>query len=253
MKWRLHWEWARRLQPRKSHQMCQKVQKSILVVWTRWSPLLFFISKWAELLLRLAMVEKACIFFFHWPIMLDPVSAIIFCSIVVYWWIILNCTCCCWVVDILMEQVSSSGSFPGKEEMLISLQKMENDLKEACQERDKALQELTRLKQHLLEKVVYLWLSKSFTRLTPFLCLHCISFSYSVDHMKFFISMDRLDALLESVCFIVCVTGRVNELLFFSLVSNYFCRSTFSYTCVDMVLVELDIGTVRFDLAELIP
>lgn len=137
-----------------------------------------------------------------------------------------------------MEQVSSSGSFPGKEEMLISLKKMENDLKEAWQERDKALQELTRLKQHLLEKVVYLWLSRSFTRLTLFLCLHCISFSYSVDRMKFFISMDMLDALLESVCFIVCVTGRVNELLSFSLVSNYFCRSTFSYTCVDMVLVE---------------
>lgn len=31
------------------------------------------------------MVEKACIFFFfHWPIMLDPVFAIIFSSIVVY-------------------------------------------------------------------------------------------------------------------------------------------------------------------------
>lgn len=51
-----------------------------------------------------------------------------------------------------LNEVNSSGSFPGKEEMQISLQQVERDLKEACQERDKALQELTRLKQHLLEK-----------------------------------------------------------------------------------------------------
>lgn len=55
-----------------------------------------------------------------------------------------------------MEQVNSSESFPGEEEMKISLQKLERDLEEACQERDKALQELTRLKHHLLEKVVNL-------------------------------------------------------------------------------------------------
>lgn len=46
----------------------------------------------------------------------------------------------------------SSESFPGKEEMEQSLQKLEKDLKETCSERDKALQELTRLKQHLIEK-----------------------------------------------------------------------------------------------------
>lgn len=46
----------------------------------------------------------------------------------------------------------SSESFPGKEEMELSLQKLEKDLKETCSERDKALQELTRLKQHLIEK-----------------------------------------------------------------------------------------------------
>ena len=51
------------------------------------------------------------------------------------------------------QKVDSSGSFPGKKEMELSLQKMEKDLKETCCERDKALQELARLKQHLLEKV----------------------------------------------------------------------------------------------------
>ncbi|XP_023744614.1 golgin candidate 4 [Lactuca sativa] len=45
-----------------------------------------------------------------------------------------------------------SGSFPGKEEMESSLQKLEKDLKETSNERDKALQQLNRLKQHLLEK-----------------------------------------------------------------------------------------------------
>ncbi|GMP61270.1 hypothetical protein CsSME_00023797 [Camellia sinensis var. sinensis] len=44
------------------------------------------------------------------------------------------------------------GHFPGKEEMELSLQKLEKDLKETCQQRDKALQELNRLKQHLLDK-----------------------------------------------------------------------------------------------------
>lgn len=50
----------------------------------------------------------------------------------------------------------SSGSFPGKEEMELSLQKLDKDLKETRRERDKALQELGRLKQHLLEKVTCL-------------------------------------------------------------------------------------------------
>lgn len=45
-----------------------------------------------------------------------------------------------------------SGSFPGKIEMESSLQKMEKDLKETSRQRDKALQQLNRLKQHLLEK-----------------------------------------------------------------------------------------------------
>ncbi|XP_024996164.1 golgin candidate 4 isoform X3 [Cynara cardunculus var. scolymus] len=48
------------------------------------------------------------------------------------------------------EQVP--GSFPGKEELESSLQKLEKDLKETSRERDKALQQLNRLKQHLLEK-----------------------------------------------------------------------------------------------------
>ncbi|XP_039061390.1 golgin candidate 3-like isoform X2 [Hibiscus syriacus] len=49
-------------------------------------------------------------------------------------------------------KVDSSGSSPRMKEMELSLQKMEKDLEETCHERDKALQELTRLKQHLLEK-----------------------------------------------------------------------------------------------------
>ncbi|KAK9068323.1 hypothetical protein SSX86_012434 [Deinandra increscens subsp. villosa] len=49
-----------------------------------------------------------------------------------------------------VQQVS--GSYPGKEEMESSFQKMEKDLKETAQQRDKALQQLNRLKQHLLEK-----------------------------------------------------------------------------------------------------
>lgn len=50
--------------------------------------------------------------------------------------------------------MESSESFPGREEMEQSLQKLEEDLKETRSERDKALHELTRLKQHLLEKVI---------------------------------------------------------------------------------------------------
>ncbi|XP_028061607.1 golgin candidate 4-like isoform X3 [Camellia sinensis] len=52
----------------------------------------------------------------------------------------------------LNEKDQSMGHFPGKEEMELSLQKLEKDLKETCQQRDKALQELNRLKQHLLDK-----------------------------------------------------------------------------------------------------
>ncbi|KAL2461517.1 Golgin candidate 4 [Abeliophyllum distichum] len=50
------------------------------------------------------------------------------------------------------EKGESLETFPEKEEMLQSLQKLEKDLKEACQQRDKAVQGLNRLKQHLLEK-----------------------------------------------------------------------------------------------------
>lgn len=39
--------------------------------------------------------------------------------------------------------------------MAKSLLKLDTELKETCRERDKALQELARLKQHLLEKVQY--------------------------------------------------------------------------------------------------
>ncbi|KAL7259054.1 hypothetical protein ACSBR1_005038 [Camellia fascicularis] len=52
----------------------------------------------------------------------------------------------------LNEKDQSMGHFPGKEDMELSLQKLEKDLKEKCQQRDKALQELNRLKQHLLDK-----------------------------------------------------------------------------------------------------
>ncbi|XP_027349894.1 golgin candidate 3-like isoform X1 [Abrus precatorius] len=45
-----------------------------------------------------------------------------------------------------------SKGFPGKEDLERSLHKLSKDLKETHKERDKAVQELTRLKQHLLEK-----------------------------------------------------------------------------------------------------
>ncbi|KAI8010595.1 Golgin candidate 3, partial [Camellia lanceoleosa] len=54
----------------------------------------------------------------------------------------------------LSENVQSLGSFPEKEEMELSLQKVEKDLKETGQQRDKALQELSRLKKHLLDKEI---------------------------------------------------------------------------------------------------
>lgn len=55
-----------------------------------------------------------------------------------------------------MQNVQSLGSFPGKEEMEQTMRKLEKDLNEARQKRDKALQELNRLKKHLLDKVAYL-------------------------------------------------------------------------------------------------
>lgn len=51
-----------------------------------------------------------------------------------------------------------------------SLLKLEKDFKEATQERDKALQQLNRLKQHLLEKVS--------------LCLHFLLYNYEVVRLK---------------------------------------------------------------------
>lgn len=56
----------------------------------------------------------------------------------------------------LVQKAQPSESFPEREEMELSLQKLDKDLKETRLERDKALQELTRLKQHLLEKVTSL-------------------------------------------------------------------------------------------------
>ncbi|XP_059651320.1 golgin candidate 4-like isoform X4 [Cornus florida] len=53
---------------------------------------------------------------------------------------------------ILNEKVQSLENFPGKEEMELSLLNLEKDLKETRLQRDKTLQELNRLKQHLLDK-----------------------------------------------------------------------------------------------------
>ncbi|XP_044502757.1 golgin candidate 4-like isoform X2 [Mangifera indica] len=53
-----------------------------------------------------------------------------------------------------LKGVELSESFPGKEEMELSLKKLDKDLKETRCERDKALQELARLKQHLLQKEI---------------------------------------------------------------------------------------------------
>ena len=52
----------------------------------------------------------------------------------------------------LTNKVSLQGLLEN-EKMQKSLRKLENDLKEARMQKDKALHELTRLKQHLLEKV----------------------------------------------------------------------------------------------------
>ncbi|XP_014633249.1 golgin candidate 3 isoform X2 [Glycine max] len=54
--------------------------------------------------------------------------------------------------SILGDMPDHSKRFPGKEEMERSLQKLSKDLKETQQDRDKVVQELKRLKQHLLEK-----------------------------------------------------------------------------------------------------
>lgn len=67
----------------------------------------------------------------------------------------------------------SSKSFPEKEEMERSFQKLSKDLKETQHERDKALQQLTRLKQHLLEKVSF------------FVLLFCLLFGFIFLHFVF--------------------------------------------------------------------
>ncbi|KHN24593.1 Golgin candidate 3 [Glycine soja] len=54
--------------------------------------------------------------------------------------------------SIFGDMPDHSKRFPGKEEMERSLQKLSKDLKETQQDRDKVVQELKRLKQHLLEK-----------------------------------------------------------------------------------------------------
>jgi len=55
-----------------------------------------------------------------------------------------------------------SKSFPEKEEMERSLHKLSKDLNEAQRDRDRAVQELNRLKQHLLEKVLFFFTLFSF-------------------------------------------------------------------------------------------
>ncbi|KAM3378609.1 golgin candidate 4 isoform X1 [Capsicum galapagoense] len=55
-------------------------------------------------------------------------------------------------INSISEKVHPMEVFPEKEEMKRSLQNLENELKEARRGRDKAQQELKRLKQHLLEK-----------------------------------------------------------------------------------------------------
>lgn len=79
-------------------------------------------------------------------------------------WVIINCCS--------SQMEDSSGSFPGKEEMELSLQKLDKDLKETRRERDKALQELGRLKQHLLEKVTCLKSLIISSKIHPIFQLH---------------------------------------------------------------------------------
>lgn len=78
-------------------------------------------------------------------------------------------------MNISFQKVLLEG-LSGKEEMEQSLEKLEKDLKEACRQRDKALQQLNRLKQHLLEKVILPFGStKTFGSISP--CLK-VSFSH---------------------------------------------------------------------------
>ena len=69
----------------------------------------------------------------------------------------------------------SSIGFAERVEMERSLQKLSKDLKETQRERDKALQQLARLKQHLLEKVSFAVLL--FCLLICFISLFVSSFS----------------------------------------------------------------------------
>ncbi|XP_038972648.1 golgin candidate 4 isoform X2 [Phoenix dactylifera] len=54
--------------------------------------------------------------------------------------------------DLDSQNRKSSNSHEVTEEMTLSIRKLEGTLKDTCKERDKALQELARLKQHILEK-----------------------------------------------------------------------------------------------------
>ncbi|KAG1346505.1 putative Golgin candidate 4 [Cocos nucifera] len=54
--------------------------------------------------------------------------------------------------DLDSQNRKSSNSHEVTEEMALTIRKLEGTLKDTCKERDKALQQLARLKQHLLEK-----------------------------------------------------------------------------------------------------
>lgn len=69
--------------------------------------------------------------------------------------------------------------------MELSLQKLENEIKEIRCERDKALQELARLKQHLLEKVAC-------SPKSSLCCIKLLSFKLQHPNLKIFILYNHL-------------------------------------------------------------
>lgn len=78
------------------------------------------------------------------------------------------------VLLISSKKVKLSEGFPEREEMELSLQKLDKDLKETRSERDKALQELARLKQHLLEKVAFQYFQLMISYIFQ-ICVICIN------------------------------------------------------------------------------
>lgn len=73
--------------------------------------------------------------------------------------------------------------------MELSLQKFNNEIKEIRCERDKALQQLARLKQHLLEKVACSLQIFSHSLSPPFFCFFSASVLHDISHDNMTVTM----------------------------------------------------------------